>query len=166
MPLNLLSINQNNKSNCNFTVISFIYNLFINTKGITIKNTKIILILILILLSICSLSIGVQDFSLLGLFEAHEEDLELAFLSRIPRLVSILVVGAGLGISGLTMQTIMNNKFISPTTSGIMEWAKLGILVANLSLCNHFFFSYQFIPLYYFCQLIIRWNKVNSKVLC
>ena len=55
---------------------------------------------------------------------------ELAILSRIPRLLSILVTGASLSIAGIIMQTITNNKFVSPSTIGIMDWAKFGIMIA------------------------------------
>lgn len=88
------------------------------------------LLFLLIIFSFYSLSIGVKDFSLIELLKGNEHEVELAILSRIPRLVGILVTGAGLSIAGLIMQTITNNKFVSPTTAGMMEWAKLGILVS------------------------------------
>ena len=91
---------------------------------------KYILILLIIILSIYSLSIGVKGFSLLGLFRGQQNDIELALISRIPRLISILVTGASLSIAGIIMQTISNNKFVSPSTIGIMDWAKFGIMVS------------------------------------
>ena len=89
-----------------------------------------LLCLALAALSILSLTIGVKDFSLIGLIRGNSEDLKLALLSRFPRLCSILVTGAGLGISGLIMQTITNNKFVAPSTVGMMECAKFGITIA------------------------------------
>ena len=50
--------------------------------------------------------------------------------SRIPRTVSILISGSTLALAGLIMQQMMQNKFVSPTTAGTMEWAKLGILIS------------------------------------
>ncbi|MDT3893676.1 iron chelate uptake ABC transporter family permease subunit, partial [Staphylococcus arlettae] len=35
-----------------------------------------------------------------------------------------------LALSGLIMQQMMQNKFVSPTTAGTMDWAKLGILIS------------------------------------
>ena len=51
-------------------------------------------------------------------------------LSRIPRLISIIVAGFGLSICGLIMQRITQNRFVSPTTAGTMDSAKLGILTS------------------------------------
>ena len=34
------------------------------------------------------------------------------------------------------MQQMMQNKFVSPTTAGTMEWAKLGILISLLFFPN------------------------------
>ncbi|GGZ73796.1 putative ABC transporter permease protein YclN [Ignatzschineria indica] len=53
-------------------------------------------------------------------------------ISRIPRLITILIAGASLSISGLIMQKLSQNAFVSPTTAGTMESARLGILVAIL----------------------------------
>lgn len=91
---------------------------------------KYFLFFLLILVSFYSLTIGVKNFSLVGLFLGKKNDLELAVLSRIPRLLSILVTGASLSIAGIIMQTITNNKFVSPSTTGIMDWAKFGIMIA------------------------------------
>ena len=46
--------------------------------------------------------------------------------------MSILIAGSSLALAGLIMQQMMQNKFVSPTTAGTMEWAKLGILIALL----------------------------------
>ena len=54
--------------------------------------------------------------------------------SRIPRLCSILVVGSSMAISGLIMQRITNNRFVSPTTAGTMEWCRFGVMIAILYL--------------------------------
>ncbi len=84
----------------------------------------------LIALSFYSLTIGVKDFKLLEFLNGKTHAVELAILSRIPRLLSILVTGASLSIAGIIMQTITNNKFVSPSTIGIMDWAKFGIMIA------------------------------------
>lgn len=78
-------------------------------------------IFLLILLSIISINIGVSDFSYDNLI-----------YSRIPRLISILMVGTGLSISGLIMQQISQNKFASPSTTGTVESAGLGIVLSML----------------------------------
>ncbi len=90
----------------------------------------ILQLLILAALSIASLFVGVIDLSLFDILNFSDSQLEVLFLSRFPRLLSILVAGSSLAVSGLIMQRIMQNKFISPTTSGTMQWCKLGVMVA------------------------------------
>ncbi|PCK69511.1 iron-siderophore ABC transporter-like protein [Paenibacillus larvae subsp. larvae B-3650] len=59
-----------------------------------------------------------------------EEQVQVILISRIPRLVSIIIAGVSMSISGLIMQQISRNKFVSPTTAGTMDFARLGILVS------------------------------------
>lgn len=96
------------------------------------KYTILILIILLCAASFISVSIGVSDFTWSGLFSLEETSVQLVYLSRIPRLMSILITGAGLAISGLIMQTITGNKFVSPTTAGTMEWSRLGVICAMI----------------------------------
>jgi len=86
----------------------------------------------LIILSFFSLFIGVSDINPLDLFHISDEQWQILTVSRLPRLVSILVAGASMSIAGLIMQQLSRNKFVSPTTAGTMDFAKLGILVSLL----------------------------------
>ncbi|WP_059103714.1 ABC transporter permease [Shouchella shacheensis] len=85
---------------------------------------------LLILLSIISVFVGVQEISPLDLFKLNDDQVQTILISRIPRLVSIIIVGVSLSVCGLIMQQLTQNKFVSPTTAGTMDWARLGILVA------------------------------------
>ncbi len=91
---------------------------------------NILMLLALLVLSIFSLLIGVSDVSLIDLFNLSNEGLNIMLLTRLPRLVSIIVAGVGMSISGLIMQQISRNKFVSPTTATTVDSAKLGVLVA------------------------------------
>jgi iron complex transport system permease protein len=42
------------------------------------------------------------------------------------------MAGMSLSICGLIMQQITRNKFVSPTTAGTMDWARLGVLISLL----------------------------------
>lgn len=90
------------------------------------------LLLALVILSLASLAVGVKEFSLLRLLEPGSGDQSLAVLSRIPRLLSILITGAGLSIAGLIMQTLTRNKFVAPSTAGTMEWCRFGVMLSLL----------------------------------
>ncbi len=90
------------------------------------------LLLLLFILSIVSLFIGVSTVNLQGLFGFDVEQWRIFLISRLPRLISILIAGAALSICGLVMQQLSRNRFVSPTTAGTMDSARLGILIAIL----------------------------------
>ena len=90
------------------------------------------LIIILIILSILSLFVGVTNIKLGDIFALDSTKIEILLTSRVPRLISIVVAGIGLSISGLIMQQISRNKFVSPTTAATVDFAKLGILASML----------------------------------
>ena len=50
--------------------------------------------------------------------------------SRLPRLAALVLAGAGLSVCGVILQHIVRNKFVEPGTTGGLDAAKLGILVA------------------------------------
>ena len=50
---------------------------------------------------------------------------------RVPRMLAAVVAGAGLSVSGLIMQTCLNNSMASPSTLGVSNAAVFG---ANLSI--------------------------------
>lgn len=95
------------------------------------KN-RIFNIVLLICLSLISIQIGVKDFSILGAIAQNKEDLFIITISRFPRLFATILTGALLSICGLIMQNITNNKFVSPSTAGTMQWCKLGIVFVIL----------------------------------
>lgn len=88
------------------------------------------LFLVLIILSITSIFIGVKDLSPLDILYLRDDKIQILFLSRLPRLISIIIAGIGMSIGGLIMQQITQNKFVSPTTAGTIDSARLGILVS------------------------------------
>lgn len=88
------------------------------------------LALALLLLSAISLFIGVKDISPLDLFRLREDQVQILLVSRIPRLISIVIAGVSMGVVGLIMQQLSRNKFVSPTTGGTDDSALLGILVS------------------------------------
>ncbi|WP_300175669.1 iron chelate uptake ABC transporter permease subunit VctD [uncultured Aliivibrio sp.] len=88
------------------------------------------LLLVLIVLSVASVFIGVADLSLTAIFSGDIEALELLAVSRLPRLLAILLSGAGLSIAGLIMQQISQNRFAAPSTSGTIECAMLGYVLS------------------------------------
>lgn len=88
------------------------------------------LVITLIILSITSIFIGVTDLSPFDIISLTEEQAEVLLVSRLPRLVSILIAGASMSIAGLIMQQLSKNKFVSPTTAGTLDSARFGVLVS------------------------------------
>lgn len=89
---------------------------------------------LLIPLAFASLFVGVSSMSLTGLLSGQEHDWHLLWTSRLPRLMAILVAGASLSICGLVMQSLSRNRFVSPTTVGLYDCARLGVLLAIILL--------------------------------
>ncbi|SEM60288.1 iron complex transport system permease protein [Mesobacillus persicus] len=92
----------------------------------------IYLVISFIVLSITSLFIGVQNISPLDIFSLTEDQAHVLFVSRFPRLMSIILAGVGMAICGLIMQQLTRNKFVSPTTAGTEDSARFGIMVSML----------------------------------
>ncbi|CAM3879281.1 ABC transporter permease [Avibacterium endocarditidis] len=90
------------------------------------------LFILLLLLSGISLFLGVSTVNLQGLLAFDYAQWQIFLISRVPRLVSILIAGSSLSICGLVMQQLSRNRFVSPTTAGTMDSARLGILIAML----------------------------------
>lgn len=94
------------------------------------------LVIALLLLSFLSLFVGVSSINPLDLLDFESEETEIFLISRVPRLVAILLAGAGMSIAGLIMQQLSRNKFVSPTTAGTLDATRLGILVSMLLFTN------------------------------
>ncbi len=88
--------------------------------------------IILIILSIVSLFIGAHSITLNDLISGNTDKISVFFISRVPRLLSIVISGIALSIAGVIMQQISSNKFVSPTTAATIDSAKLGVLVSTL----------------------------------
>lgn len=90
------------------------------------------LVVALILLSFVSLFIGVKNISPWDLFNLTDDKVQVLWISRIPRLISIIIAGISMSIVGLIMQQLTRNKFVSPTTAGTEDSVRFGILISLL----------------------------------
>lgn len=90
------------------------------------------LLLSLFVFSFLSVFIGVSNVSPLDLFNLTETQKQVLLVSRIPRLISIIIAGMSMSIVGLIMQQLSRNRFVSPTTAGTLDSARLGILVSMM----------------------------------
>lgn len=97
---------------------------------------KCIPIVSLLLLATLSLFIGVQSIPIQDIFQLSEMQSLVLWTTRVPRTISLIIAGATISVSGLIMQHLTQNKFVSPTTAGTMDSARLGMLVAMLFFPN------------------------------
>ncbi|MEI3598309.1 MULTISPECIES: ABC transporter permease [unclassified Oceanobacillus] len=90
------------------------------------------LIILLFVFSLLSVFVGVSNVSPLDLFSLTETQKQVLLVSRVPRLISIIIAGMSMSIVGLIMQQLSRNRFVSPTTAGTLDSARLGILVSMM----------------------------------
>jgi iron complex transport system permease protein len=82
--------------------------------------------------AVASLFIGVSDLTPVDLLDPSDEQVRVFLVSRVPRLLAILLSGSAMAVAGLVMMHLTRNRFVSPSTAGTTEWAGLGIVVATL----------------------------------
>lgn len=89
------------------------------------------LLILLVVLSGCSLFVGVTDIDPSTLLWDREGmEAKIFLLARIPRLLAILCTGIGMSVAGLIMQQLCMNKFVSPSTGATIQSAQFGILLS------------------------------------
>ncbi|MFC6347164.1 ABC transporter permease [Vagococcus carniphilus] len=128
---------------------------------------KTIPIGLLIFFSVLSLFVGVQSISITHLFQFSDLEQLVFWNTRIPRTASLIIAGATSSVCGLIMQHLTQNKFVSPTTAGTMDSARLGMLVAmlffpasSILIRSFIAFIFAFLGTYLFIQLI---KKIPGK---
>lgn len=128
------------------------------------------LVAILIVMSIASLFVGVIRFTPMDLFGLTDQKAQILMISRLPRLLSVLLAGMSMSICGLLMQQLTQNKFVSPTTAGTLDCTRLGILLSLLLFAGDslfvkilFAFVFALIGTYVFTRVIeqIRLNDTT-----
>jgi len=100
------------------------------------RRTVIVLLFLVLFMSFVALFTGSSRMSLSEGFDAllkrgTAANVRILWSIRIPRVLSALVAGAGLSLSGLIMQTTLNNPMAAPSTLGVSNAAVFG---ANLSI--------------------------------
>lgn len=105
------------------------------------KNLILIIFLSVILLVIAFFSLFIGSSSLpfskafLAIFSIGDEiDIRIIQNIRLPRILTALVIGFALSISGLMMQTCLKNPLSSPSTLGISNATVLGANIAIIAL--------------------------------
>ena len=102
------------------------------------RNTAVLVLLLaaVILVGIGCLFVGSSNMSFADALEAllgggTGAQSRIIWKIRVPRVLAAVIAGAGLSVSGLVMQTTLNNSMASPSTLGVSNAAVFG---ANLSI--------------------------------
>lgn len=93
---------------------------------------KISLFILLLLLVVISLVVGIKEIPLTDLFHLDAQQQLVLVTTRLPRTISLVIAGSTISISGLIMQHLTQNRFVSPSTAGTMDSARLGMLVVMI----------------------------------
>ena len=102
------------------------------------RNTAIIIAMLLAVIAtgIACLFVGSSNMTFADALDAllgggsHAQS-RIIWKIRVPRVLAAIIAGAGLAVSGLVMQTTLNNSMASPSTLGVSNAAVFG---ANLSI--------------------------------
>ncbi|MEZ0165306.1 ABC transporter permease [Kineococcus sp. LSe6-4] len=81
-------------------------------------------------LVLVSLGVGGYDITLDGLLHDPAAR-EMFLISRVPRTLALVLAATAMGLSGVVLQMIVQNRFVEPTTIGSAQWAALGILLVT-----------------------------------
>ncbi|WP_301003436.1 iron chelate uptake ABC transporter family permease subunit [Pseudoalteromonas sp.] len=125
------------------------------------------------ILSLASISllVGAADISVFDVVKGNEHASSIYIVSRIPRLIAIILAGAGLSIAGLVMQQIMQNRFASPSTTGTIECALLGYILSLIWLQHAtqwehlgFIFTFAVVGTLIFVRILQRIQFKNTML--
>ena len=91
--------------------------------------TLLVLILLFVNISLGSVSIPVSEiFEILLGGNSSKSSWDLIIVNfRLPKAITAILVGSGLSISGLLMQTLFRNPLAGPFVLGISSGASLGV---------------------------------------
>lgn len=99
----------------------------------------LVLTIILIICFLANISLGSVYIPLKGVFNSlignateHETWQHIIQNYRLPKAITAILVGSGLGISGLLMQTLFRNPLAGPFVLGISSGASLGVALIVL----------------------------------
>ena len=93
----------------------------------------VLIVLCAVHISSGSYQIGYGElFNALFTGQADDTAATVIFNIRLPRLLSAVIAGVSLSVSGVVMQSIFRNPLVSPDLLGVSSGASLGTAVAVL----------------------------------
>ena len=113
---------------------------------------------------------GSEIYSFKKFLNLSEIEKAIIYKIRIPRVICAFIVGAGLSISGVILQSVLKNPLAESYTLGISGGASLGIVIAfltgNIYLIPFFAFIFSISSLFLILSIsIIKKFSTSSIIL-
>lgn len=102
------------------------------TKSNIVFISLTVLLLGFFILDLILGSVSISPVKIFNVFIGDETDLaveNIIFNFRLPKAISAVLIGAGLSVSGVMMQTLFRNPLAGPYVMGISSGASLGVAV-------------------------------------
>lgn len=109
---------------------------------IKLKKIYIIFLFIILIFSfVVSLSVGSSSMSVIDsiktlIGEGTSKEINIIYNIRLPRVLGGMLVGASIALSGMVIQTVLNNPLASPSTIGISGASAFGANIALIILAR------------------------------
>ncbi|MBR2025094.1 MAG: iron ABC transporter permease [Clostridia bacterium] len=91
---------------------------------------------LLIIVFVCSLSLGSAKMSFVEFFNAllfkGEENTTILYSIRLPRILAGIICGIGLSVSGVLLQTVTDNALASPGIIGVSSGAGFFVVISMI----------------------------------
>ena len=97
------------------------------SKFIILLISIVVLVVINLLLGTVRIPVGEVCSILMGAGSDSEIWTNIVISSRLPQVLTAIVAGAGLAVSGLQMQTVFRNPLAGPSVLGISNGSALGV---------------------------------------
>ena len=97
------------------------------SKFIILLISIVVLVVINLLLGTVRIPVGEVCSILMGAGSESEIWTNIVISSRLPQVLTAIVAGAGLAVSGLQMQTVFRNPLAGPSVLGISNGSALGV---------------------------------------
>ena len=98
-----------------------------------VATALVVLVVALALACLLFGSVDIDARSIFGILTGHDSDNEawniIVLRSRLPMIVTAMLAGAALSVSGLLLQTTFNNPLAGPSILGVSSGAGLGVAV-------------------------------------
>ena len=96
-------------------------------------SLMLVLMVAIVLMAIVNLLIGSVEIPVADICrillgdDSHEIWTNIIWKSRLPQVLTAIVAGAGLAVSGIQMQTVFRNPLAGPSVLGISNGSALGV---------------------------------------